>query len=92
MRSGNEVSLKWRNRIKLGGANYRNIDTIPAGADEGRIDGYVVIEWSDEGSAKTATSTGDNITLNAPKNTKFSIYAIGEHGLAYPSDKISVVA
>ena len=91
-RNGEKVSLKWRNRIKLGGANYRNIDTIPAGADEGRIDGYVVIEWSDEGGAKTATSTGGSITLNAPAGTKFSIYAIGEHGLAYPSDKISVVA
>lgn len=92
VRSGDTVSLKWRNRIKLGGANYRNIDTIPAGADEGRIDGYVVIEWSDGSGAKTATSTGDSITLNAPAGTKFSIYAIGEHGLAYPSDKISVVA
>ena len=92
VRSGDTVSLKWRNRIKLGGANYRNIDTIPAGADEGRIDGYVVIEWSDGSGEKTATSTGDSITLNAPAGTKFSIYAIGEHGLAYPSDKISVVA
>lgn len=90
-RAGDEVTLKWRNRIKLGGANYRNIDTIPAGADEGRIDGYVVIEWSDEGSAKTATSTGQSIRLKAPAGTEFSIYAIGEHGLAYPSDKISVV-
>ena len=88
VRNGDKVELKWRNRIKLGGANYRNIDNLPAGADEGKIDGYVMIEWAG-GSTKCYE---DNITITAPKNTTFSIYAIGEHGLAYPSDKATITA
>ena len=47
-RDGSKVILRWRNCVRLHGANYRNADNILAGADENLLEGIIFIEYNDK--------------------------------------------
>lgn len=44
-RSGNTVTISWVPRKRLSGANYRNIDNVPAGDGEGTWEGVWWVSW-----------------------------------------------
>ncbi len=50
-RENNIITISWDACVHLAGANYRNIDNIVAGEDEGKTEGQWLIEW--EGGSTT---------------------------------------
>ncbi len=44
-RSGDTVTISWVPRKRLSGANYRNIDNLPAGDGEGTYEGEWWVSW-----------------------------------------------
>lgn len=68
--------IVWRPRVPQSGANYREVDTIVAGQDEGKVTGYYVVEEPNGNQVTITPQTGDILITFSPSQT-------GEHKIKH---------